>query len=93
VFDGLADALKARKIGHSGEKDRGFMRSIYFNDPLGHLIELASYVFEPPFGHSHTDVLHAAHRVRVEAGDAAIETRHIALAIERLGARRPSLSD
>src|SRR5215213_8125424 len=35
--------LDERKIKHSGVKDRGFMDSIYFEDPLGLLIELASY--------------------------------------------------
>ena len=40
--------LDERGIKHSGVKDRGFMDSIYFTDPLGLLIELASYRFEPP---------------------------------------------
>jgi len=40
--------LDERGIEHSGVKDRGFMDSIYFRDPLGLLIELASYRFEPP---------------------------------------------
>ena len=40
-------------ITHSGVKDRGFMDSIYFEDPLGLTIELASYRFEPPAGFSH----------------------------------------
>ncbi|TIN15608.1 MAG: VOC family protein, partial [Mesorhizobium sp.] len=42
--------LDERAIKHSGVKDRGFMDSIYFEDPLGLLIELASYRFEPPAG-------------------------------------------
>ena len=33
------------------------MDSIYFTDPLGLLIELASYRFEPPQGTTHADVL------------------------------------
>ena len=33
------------------------MDSIYFEDPLGLLIELASYRFEPPAGHTHAEVL------------------------------------
>ena len=37
------------------------MDSIYFEDPLGLLIELASYRFEPPAGHTHADVLLEAH--------------------------------
>ena len=73
--------------------DRGFMDSIYFNDPLGLLIELASYRFEPPFGHTHSDVLLEAHRIRVERGDYNIAEVHVADAIESLVLRtRPSLS-
>ena len=45
-----AKRLDARGIRHSGPKDRGFMDSIYFNDPHGLTIELASYRFEPPEG-------------------------------------------
>ena len=60
--------LDERGIKHSGVKDRGFMDSIYFEDPLGLLIELASYRFEPPAGFTHADVLmrgaQAARRAR-----------------------------
>ena len=61
--------LDERGIEHSGVKDRGFMDSIYFEDPLGLLIELASYRFEPPFGYTHADVLMEAHKLRVARGD------------------------
>ena len=37
-------------FANSGEVDRGFMYSIYFRDPLGQLLELACYKFEPPHG-------------------------------------------
>ena len=50
TFMQAVERLEERKIEHSGVKDRGFMDSIYFTDPLGLLIELASYRFEPPFG-------------------------------------------
>ena len=43
------------------------MDSIYFEDPLGLLIELASYRFEPPHGFTHADVLMEAHKIRVGA--------------------------
>jgi hypothetical protein len=70
------------------------MDSIYFNDPLGLLIELASYRFEPPFGHTHADVLLEAHRLRVERGDYNIDRVHVADAIEELIRRsRGSLSE
>lgn len=76
--------LDARGIKHSGPKDRGFMDSIYFADPLGLLIELASYRFEPPEGCRHADVMIEAHRIRVERGDHHIDREHLADAIELL---------
>ncbi|MGO8906171.1 MAG: VOC family protein [Solirubrobacteraceae bacterium] len=86
--------LEERGIKHSGVKDRGFMDSIYFNDPLGLTIELASYRFEPPFGYTHADVLFEAHRLRVERGEESIAPVHLADAIEELIARsRESLSE
>jgi len=39
---GRSRRLEARGIEHSGVKDRGFMDSIYFDDPLGLTIELAA---------------------------------------------------
>ncbi|HET6469845.1 MAG TPA: VOC family protein [Geminicoccaceae bacterium] len=94
TFQQAVARLDARGIEHSGVKDRGFMDSIYFKDPLGLLIELASYRFEPPAGHGHVDVLMEAHRLRVERGDYAIAEPHLADAIELLVERhRPSLSD
>jgi catechol 2,3-dioxygenase-like lactoylglutathione lyase family enzyme len=94
TFAQAVQRLDERGIRHSGVKDRGFMDSIYFTDPLGLLIELASYRFEPPFGYTHSDVLFEAHRVRVERGDASIARIHVADAIEALIEHsRPTLSD
>ena len=94
TFAQTVERLDERGIRHSGVKDRGFMDSIYFTDPLGLLIELASYRFEPPAGHTHAEVLLAAHRIRVAAGDYNIATVHLADAIERLVSRaRESLSE
>ena len=66
TFNQAVERLDERGIEHSGVKDRGFMDSIYFKDPLGLLIELASYRFEPPHGFTHADVLLEAHKIRVE---------------------------
>ena len=94
TFHQAVERLDERRIRHSGVKDRGFMDSIYFEDPLGLLIELASYRFEPPSGCTHADVLLEAHKLRVERGDYNIDRSHLADAIETLVARsRPSLSD
>ncbi len=93
-FSQAVERLDERGIGHSGVKDRGFMDSIYFRDPMGLLIELASYRFEPPFGFSHVDVLHEAHKIRLARGDYNIAEIHLADAIEALIARRQgSLSE
>jgi catechol 2,3-dioxygenase-like lactoylglutathione lyase family enzyme len=94
TFRQAVERLDERGIRHSGVKDRGFMDSIYFEDPLGLLIELASYRFEPPHGHTHADVLLEAHRLRVERGDYNIAPIHLADAIERLVERsQATLSD
>jgi glyoxalase family protein len=92
-FRQVAERLEERGIHHSGVKDRGFMDSIYFRDPLGLLIELASYRFEPPAQHTHADVLITAHRIRVERGDYNIAPVHLADAIERLSSERDTLSE
>ncbi len=41
TFAQAVERLDERGIRHSGVKDRGFMDSIYFTDPLGLLIELS----------------------------------------------------
>lgn len=94
VFLQAIERLEARGIGHSGVRDRGFMDSIYFKDPLGLLIELANYKFEPPAGCSHAQVLMEAHKLRQTRGDRAIEPVHLADAIEVLVMRtQASLSE
>jgi catechol 2,3-dioxygenase-like lactoylglutathione lyase family enzyme len=93
TFRQAVERLDERGIKHSGPKDRGFMDSIYFNDPLGLLIELASYRFEPPLGYGHGDVMLEAHKIRVARGDYNIAEIHLADAIEALTTRsRGSLS-
>jgi catechol 2,3-dioxygenase-like lactoylglutathione lyase family enzyme len=93
TFAQAVERLDERGIRHSGIKDRGFMDSIYFEDPLGLLIELASYRFEPPAGFTHADVLLEAHRIRVAREDYNIAREHLADAIETLVARsRQTLS-
>ncbi len=85
--------LAAAGIGSSGEVDRGFMDSIYFRDPLGQLLELACYKFDPPTGATHADVLHEAHLIRVKAGARNITDEHLADAIAALVKRRQSPSN
>jgi glyoxalase family protein len=94
TFAQAVERLDERGIDHSGVKDRGFMDSIYFKDPLGLLIELASYRFEPPTGATHAEVLLEAHRIRVDRGDYNIDRIHVAAAIEAIVTRsQQSLSE
>ena len=93
TFAQAVERLAERGIANSGVKDRGFMDSIYFRDPLGQLYELASYRFEPPSGRSHAEVLLEAHQIRVARGDYNIAEVHLADAIEAMIKRdRGSLS-
>jgi len=94
TFSQAIARLEERGVEHTPVKDRGFMDSIYFNDPLGLTIELASYRFEPPHGFTHADVLLEAHKLRVARGDGHIAEVHLADAIEALLLRsRGSLSE
>jgi catechol 2,3-dioxygenase-like lactoylglutathione lyase family enzyme len=94
TFMQAVERLNERGIKNTGPKDRGFMDSIYFNDPLGLTIELASYRFEPPAGFTHAEVLFEAHKIRVARGDYNIAEIHLADAIEMLVERsRQSLSE
>jgi hypothetical protein len=86
--------LDERDIKNTGEVDRGFMYSIYFRDPLGQLVELACYKFEPPVGVTHTQVLLEAHKLRVAREDYNSTDEHIADALEILTERTTeTLSD
>ena len=76
--------LQNRGFASSGAIDRGFMDSLYFRDPLGQLLELACYKFEPPAGRTHADVLAAAHAIRVSRGALNITDEHLAAAIVQL---------
>ena len=81
------ERLKVHGFGSSGIKDRGFMDSLYFRDPMGLLVELASYKFDPPQGKTHGDVLSLAHKFRLERAGLAMETAAIADAIAALSKR------
>ena len=80
------------RLGEHGiaflERDRGFMNSIYFQDPNGMKVELACYKFETPEGLRDADVLMRAYQLRLERGDHHIEDEHLADAIEDLMAKR-----
>ncbi|MEK6248958.1 MAG: VOC family protein [Planctomycetales bacterium] len=94
TYTQAAGRLKTVGFSNSGDVDRGFMDSLYFRDPLGQLLELACYKFDPPHGFTHADVLHQAHKIRVKAEDYSITDQHIADALKVLVTRSTgTLSD
>jgi catechol 2,3-dioxygenase-like lactoylglutathione lyase family enzyme len=82
--------LQARGIAFI-QRDRGFMDSIYLQDPNGLKIELACYKFETPEGFRDADVLVRAFKLRVERGDHHITEEHLADAIADLLSTRERL--
>lgn len=82
-FENAVSQLDKNKIPHS-VKDRGFMDSIYFREPLGLTIELACYKFEPPAGFSHADILAKAYKIRLDRGDYNIDESHLNAAIKSI---------
>jgi catechol 2,3-dioxygenase-like lactoylglutathione lyase family enzyme len=87
TFTRAPDRLRARGIEFI-ERDRGFMNSIYLQDPNGLKVELACYKFETPAGFRDAEVLTLAYRLRLERGDHHITDEHLADAIEQLLATR-----
>ncbi len=85
TFDRAAARLQELGYPNTGRIDRGFMDSLYFRDPNGLRLELATYKFTPPPGRTTTEVLAAAHRIRVAAGAAAIDESHLQQAVAELG--------
>ena len=84
TYDRAVDRLESMGYPNTGRVDRGFMDSLYFRDPNGFLIELATYKFAPPPGRTHADVLALAHRLRIEQGAYAIAEEHCRQAVEQL---------
>jgi len=91
VYTQVVERLRDLGIENTGPIDRGFMDSIYFRDPNGQRLELACYKFVPPEGYTYADVLAAAHRIRVAAGDYNVADRHLAEAIKELSQRKESI--
>lgn len=87
TFAQAPDRLRARGIEFI-QRDRGFMDSIYLQDPNGLKVELACYKFEPPDGFRAAEVLTKAYRLRVERGAHHITEEHLADAIALLLATR-----
>jgi glyoxalase family protein len=87
TFTHAPERLRTRGVEFI-QRDRGFMDSIYLQDPNGLKVELACYKFETPPGFRDAEVLALAYRLRLERGDHHITDEHLADAIEQLLATR-----
>lgn len=92
TFTLAPDRLRARGIEFI-QRDRGFMDSIYLQDPNGLKVELACYKFEPPEGFRAADVLIKAYRLRLERGAHHITEEHLSDAIASLLATRERMAE
>lgn len=92
TYTQAARRLREAGFASSGEIDRGFMDSLYFRDPLGQLLELACYKFDPPSGYTHAEVLRRAHHIRVARGDYNIADEHLAEALSAMTRERAVLT-
>lgn len=73
---------RLREAGYKvAVRDRGFMWSMYFREPLGQLVELAAYKFTAPKGRTDAEVLAEAYRLRLMRGADAIETEDVEAAV------------
>ena len=93
TFRQAVERLDERGVHHSGVKDRGFMDSIYFKDPLGPADRARVVPLRAARGFTHADVLVEAHRIRVERERLQHRPDHLADAIESLVSARATLSD
>ena len=84
TYDRAAKGLEEQGYPNTGPVDRGFMDSLYFRDPNGFLIELATYKFAPPPGRTHAEVLAKAHELRIARGAYAITVEDCRQAVAQL---------
>lgn len=76
-IDAWCERLRDAGVPFDGPIDRGYERSIYFQDPNGVTIELLCWLTPLPEGVSQAEVIKAAQEARIRRGATAIEDRDI----------------
>ena len=85
-FEEALRALRAAGVEVDGPVERGYERSIYFQDPNGVTVELLVWHTPPPPGLAQADILRRAQRLREERGARIVEDEDIRRAIAELSA-------
>ena len=82
-IEAWADRLAEAGVSIDGPIDRGYERSIYFQDPNGVTIELLCWLTPLPPGTSQAEVIKAAQESRIRRGAGHIEDQDIREALGR----------
>ncbi|MEX0781122.1 MAG: VOC family protein [Dehalococcoidia bacterium] len=83
--------LSAEGITFEGPVDRGYERSIYFQDPNGATVELLAWLTTPPPGIPQAAIIKRAQAVREARGARFIEDEDIRTAIADLTGQPPDV--
>ena len=84
-FDQALSRLKENDIDYTGPVDRGYERSIYFQDPNAITLELLTWITPLPEGATQAEVLTRAQRIRETEKAYNIEDLHIRKALVEMG--------
>ncbi|MGH2609571.1 MAG: VOC family protein [Tepidiformaceae bacterium] len=76
--------LSEAGIAFEGPVDRGYERSIYFQDPNGATVELLAWITPPPAGIPQARIIQRAQALREARGAAFIDDQDIRAAIAEL---------
>jgi glyoxalase family protein len=82
------ERLRREGVAFEGPIERGYERSIYFQDPNGVTVELLTWHTPPPEGMSQAEILKRAQALREARGAEIIEDEDVREAIAELSARR-----
>lgn len=84
VLEEAAERLRAAGVTVDGPVDRGYERSIYFQDPNGATVEFLAWITPPPAGIPQAQLIKRAQEHRIARGASFIEDEDIRAAIAEI---------
>ncbi|HEX6030582.1 MAG TPA: VOC family protein, partial [Tepidiformaceae bacterium] len=88
TLEEAARRLQAESVQFEGPVDRGYERSIYFQDPNGTTIELLAWLTPPPADLPQAAIIARAQSLREARGARFIEDEDVRAAIAQLHSER-----
>lgn len=88
TLEEAAGRLRAESVQFEGPVDRGYERSIYFQDPNGTTIELLAWITPPPADLPQAAIIARAQSLREARGARFIEDEDVRAAIAQLHSER-----